>query len=553
MNTIDPFSIDRMEVLYGSGSVQYGSDAFGGTIQMFSQDAPFSTQPEWGGTLLGRIVSQGMEQSIRAESSFSSERMAATGGWSGRFFGDLVGGDTTGRQTPSGYHEQAFDVKIKTKTGKTSTLTAAHQQLSQMAVPVYHKVQLENYALNEFDPQFRSLSYLKNDWTPEGKTLQNLSLTLAHQYSKEGRNSRKNNTDILRNETDRVRTISAILQARNQWSDQWSANSGIELYHDLVLSQRNDTDQSSGTLSTKRGLYPDGATMLSYALFSLHEFNLQAWTFEAGLRWNRYSIRVRDTENKSALLQPSALVGNAGVVRKLGSKTAVFAAFNTGFRTPNIDDLGTLGIVDFRYEVPNFNLKPEKSYNTQVGARMFSSKYKASLVVYRNELRDLINRVKQDTLTIQGYPVYGKENTGKAYIQGLEGNFQIKFTSHWQGQAGISYTYGENISQQEPMRRIPPLFGSAALRYRSKRWFASATLLAASKQDRLAAGDVADNRIPAGGTPGWSVLNLACGYEGNHLRAELVGVNLSNTDYRYHGSGINGQGRSTNLVLAWRF
>ena len=37
-NTIDVFSLDRMEVLRGSGSVQYGSDALGGTIQAFSHE-----------------------------------------------------------------------------------------------------------------------------------------------------------------------------------------------------------------------------------------------------------------------------------------------------------------------------------------------------------------------------------------------------------------------------------------------------------------------------------------------------------------------------------
>ena len=37
-NTVDVFSLDRIEVLRGSGSVQYGSDALGGTIQAFSHE-----------------------------------------------------------------------------------------------------------------------------------------------------------------------------------------------------------------------------------------------------------------------------------------------------------------------------------------------------------------------------------------------------------------------------------------------------------------------------------------------------------------------------------
>lgn len=36
----------------------------------------------------------------------------------------------------------------------------------------------------------------------------------------------------------------------------------------------------------------------------------------------------------------------------------------------NLDDLGTLGIVDFRYELPEYNLKPERSANIEVGYKL---------------------------------------------------------------------------------------------------------------------------------------------------------------------------------------
>ena len=39
-------------------------------------------------------------------------------------------------------------------------------------------------------------------------------------------------------------------------------------------------------------------------------------------------------------------------------------------------------------------------------------------------------------------------------------------------------------------------------------FFATAELMFASKQDRLAQGDKDDNRIPAGGTPGWEVMHI---------------------------------------------
>lgn len=61
-NTLDIFSLDKIEVLRGSGSVQYGSDAMGGTIQAFSEKIGFSDKPIWGGSVLSRLATQGMEQ-----------------------------------------------------------------------------------------------------------------------------------------------------------------------------------------------------------------------------------------------------------------------------------------------------------------------------------------------------------------------------------------------------------------------------------------------------------------------------------------------------------
>jgi outer membrane receptor protein involved in Fe transport len=73
--------------------------------------------------------------------------------------------------------------------------------------------------------------------------------------------------------------------------------------------------------------------------------------------------------------------------------------------------------------------------------------------------------------------------------------------------------------------------------------------LAATKQERLAQGDKDDNRIPEGGTPGWNIFNINVGYSWKSLSLDLRIQNLLNKDYRYHGSGVNGYGRSASLSV----
>lgn len=549
-NTLDVFSLDRIEVLRGNGSVQYGSDAMGGTIQAFSRDAAFSEKPDWGGEVLLRGATAGMEKSAHAGLNFSSRRLALTGGLSHRDFGDLVGGDTTGRQSPSGYKELDFDLKGKFALSKNATLTLAHQNVQQEHVPVFHKVQLENFAVNEFDPQQRRLTYARLDQQLQRGVWQSLSLTASLQQTEEGRRSRKNGSSVLRYENDRVRSLGFIAQVNNSFGPRWTASSGMEVYHDLVNSSRTDTDELTGVATSKRGLYPDDATMTSMAVFSLHEWDLPRWQFSAGARWNAFVITATDEAIGKARLKPSALVGNAAITRKLGDHSRLFVSANTAFRAPNIDDLGTLGIVDFRYETPNYDLKPEHSANFQLGYKLLKNRLQGEFFLFRNELRDLITRVKQDTQVVQGYPLYQKENVERVYIQGVETAWTFGFARDWTAQGSLTYTYGQNMTQREPARRIPPLFGRLALGFTPGAWAFGIEWLGADKQDRLAKGDTEDNRIPKGGTPGWQVLNLSAGYEWRFLSLWLSALNLLNEDYRTHGSGVNGYGRSVFATLA---
>jgi outer membrane receptor protein involved in Fe transport len=114
----------------------------------------------------------------------------------------------------------------------------------------------------------------------------------------------------------------------------------------------------------------------------------------------------------------------------------------------------------------------------------------------------------------------------------------------------IAHTHGQSLTKNEPLRRIPPFNGRLMSTYNRKKRFASAELLFASKQNRLAQGDKDDNRISKGGTKGWKVLNLYMGYEFGLLKCNLGLQNIFNEDYRTHGSGINGTGRSVLLSIA---
>ncbi len=550
LNTIDVFSIEKMEVLRGSGSVQYGSDALGGAIQAFTHEPEIAEKAKWGSDMLARIATHNMEQSVRGGISHSGKNISFRTGVTWRNFGDIRGGDTTGFQSPTGYRELDYDLKGKMVFSPKTSLTMVYQDVNQRDIPVYHKIELEDYAINETDPQRRKLAYLRLNREINSGIFKSATMVASWQNTGEGREIRKNGSDILRTEYDRVRSLGFSAEAVMKDMKVWSGTMGIEAYIDRVNSRRTDTDIAAGSATEKRGLYPDGSGMSSLAAFTINKIDLDKWILSGGIRYNTFIIKVDDETLGQTRLTPSALVGNLAVLRKLNTASNLFVSFNTGFRAPNIDDLGTLGIVDFRYEMPDFNLKPESSFQYQAGYKYQTRKLRGEFYIYRNELYNLIVRNRIEDQYIEEYPVYRKENSDRAYIIGAETSWDYNPQPTWNFHGDITWTYGQNTTKNEPLRRIPPLFGRLAGEYRHKSWLMNIEWSAAGKQDRLAQGDNDDNRIPEGGTPGWNIFNINGSYTWRFVNIDLSLKNILNTDYRYHGSGVNGYGRSLFLTVA---
>ena len=545
LNTVDAYSIGKIEVAKGTGSVQYGTDAIGGVINLITVDPTFSIDSaRFGGRALVKYMTGDMEKTLRGEATYSSKKVAVLAGISSRNFGDVIGGDTTGVQHPSGYKEWAIDLKAKFLLKSNVQLTLANQLLQQQHVPVYHKVRLENFRLNEMDPQQRWLSYARLQLQHPNKWIKETQITFAFQQGIEGRVSSKNGSTIIQKEKDQTQTVSVTANVFSDINIRWSANSGIEVYADRVKSSRTEFNMLSNNSIYKRGLYPNNATANNYSAYSLHHIQQGKWIVDAGLRVNLFNIGILDTTLGDVQLSPAALVSNVAALYQISQQQKLYASYSSGYRAPNIDDMGTLGIVDFRYEVPTANLSPEKSQHTEIGYKYQSQLVSATVAAYYMHLSNLITRVRTTNAPINGYTVYKKENTESAFIKGIEAELMAQLLRQVSVNAGVSYTYGQSLSKNEPLRRIPPFNGRMAASFKNLCWFASAEWQFASKQTRLAQGDKDDNRIGKNGTAGWQLINLYAGYHLRRIQLNMGLQNLFNQDYKTHGSGINGVGRS---------
>lgn len=557
-NTISVLNIDRVEVVRGSGSVLYGSDALGGTINVLTRSPEFAKdQRRLKMGLLGRFISRDMEQSGGANLEWSGQKIAVYSDYNYRNFGDLIAGGDLGKEAPSSYEEQAASAKIKAKVGGRSILTFAYNGVFQSEVGRYDQVAQRGYQIYEFEPQNRQLAYVRGESGSNQSLFKKVEWTASWQHSREGRNKQKEDSNIRQYELDEVTSFGLNFQVHSDLGPKLGLLSGVESYWDRINSRTEEQNLSSDEMTVKRGLYPDGSRAGNVAVYSSLTADLDRWRFNAGLRYNFFSLSPQDQNFGDTKLTPEALVGNFSAHYTIGDHHALLASASTAFRAPNINDLSSFGAFDFGLEVPTAELEPEKTLNLELGYKIQTTSTRAQLSIYRLQLHDLISRIRgtyQGQSVWQGEEVYIKANTSRAYIQGVEWDGSWNIHPKWLIRAAMTYTYGQDEEKDSPMRRIPPLNGSFTLRFQpAPSWGLAWQNWYAGKQDRLSGGDLSDHRIAEGGTPGWFVSNLNLSFTKDWLQLNGGIQNLFDEAYRMHGSGVDGVGRSLWLSLSMKW
>ena len=549
LNNIDLFTIDQIEVSKGTGSVEYGSDAIGGVIHLHSYTPNYNQKKTWSTSTSLKYIGQDMEKSNRTTVQYAQKNFAIQSGITLRNFGDLFGGKNVGKQSPSGYDETGINTIAKLQLNKAGEITISSRFFIQKDVPIYHKVLLESFKINEIAKQKRNIHSIQWEKNLQFKFLSKIKVIQSLQYSNEERESNKLNNAIYKYERDQVNSNGTSIDLYSNPTKNWQINSGIDYNSDKIKSSLIDKNLTTGIAANKRGLYPNNSSYKSFSVFNLHKIDLQKWHIEAGLRYNSFGIQLTDTSIGQVNINPSALVGNAGISYKLNANNIIYASLSSGYRAPNIDDMGTLGIVDFRYELPSNSLEPEKSLHYELGYKLNTKLVQFDLSGFYLDLKDIITRQKVAGSIINGYQVYSKQNSDASYIKGFETNLALQLNQQFKWSSNLTYTYGQNETKNEPMRRIPPLFGQQELTWKKNNTQILVQHLFAGKQDRLAQGDKDDNRIGKNGTPNWNLFNISLNQQFKNIFIQLGGINLLNEKYKTHGSGIYAMGRTYSLLV----
>jgi hemoglobin/transferrin/lactoferrin receptor protein len=574
LNTIDLNQVERIEVVRGAGSVLYGSDALGGVVNIITRPAGREAGTgAVGMRWFSRLSSANTGAVGRAEVSSQTGAVGLVGGLSLKRFGTLRGGRDTGVQLLTGYDEWDGDAKAAFRLAAHQELIVAVQRVTQRHVQRSDVVTAGTELKWMWDPETRGLAYAHYIVRELRGPVAQFSVTVSYQQQTEHyqRIATSAPTIELRH-FDETRSLGLNVQFASPVGPRHLLTYGVDAYGDRMASRRDDVSLVTGDTVMAKGVLADGARYRSAAVFLQDEIDVSPrlrLNFGTRYSWFRPHAMVSDPVTGPLLIDSdqAALTSSVRALLRVTSALDIVSGVGQGFRAPNIDDLTILGRTGSRFEVPNPELKPENSLNLEAGVRGRSVVATGSGTYFLTDIDGLIQRASStfdgrnftdldgDGVRDASEPlVFQRQNAGRARIHGVELEARLRPAAHWTVSGMVVRTVGTEQITGDPLRRIPPTHGRAVLGWSSGSLWADGYTVFASRQTRLAPGDLTDIRIPAGGTPGFLTLNARGGLKVNQALEMTLGLeNITNRTYRTHGSGVDAAGTNAIFGIDWRF
>lgn len=564
MDTIDAETLSRIEVVRGPGSVLYGSDAIGGMVNMITRAPAFREDAGWTPRLRTRYTSSDNGRALHAGIERYGPSFSARLGVTLREVGNLDPGGAIPVHDPTGYGEASGHAIMAWKLGENRTLRMDLLSVEQSEVPRYDQYASGSHEKYLYEPQRRFLGMAVYEHRRPLPWLDNLEFNVSWQQEHEGRIQRRTGSDQLRTDDDMLTTYGTFLQATSVIARRHALRWGVEFYHDLVESSRLITEPDT-TYST-RGAYPDGSEFNQIGAFLSDDITLTSATdLTVGLResrvWYSAPLEAPFGYTESAF---DNLTGNIGVSHRLRPWMNIIGSLSRGFRAPNFNDTVVLKATNSGVDAPNPDLDPELSTNYEVGMKFEWDRNDIEAFAYYTDLSQLIverpgtyqglSFLDEDGDGVQDPgepPIQQKFNAARAFIRGAEIQGRWHFLPAWRVRWNAFWTYGQNLTDDEPMRRIPPLMGLAGIAWEHGETTLELFVRAADEQRRLSSGDIDDSRIDPGGTPGWSDWNLRGRRDLGPVRLDVTLGNIFDHAYKEHGSGVFNPGRYVVLALTW--
>ncbi|MES2565943.1 MAG: TonB-dependent receptor [Bacteroidota bacterium] len=614
--TIDPNMLERTEIIFGPSSTMYGSDALGGVMHFYTKNAQFSADDKIlvKANAMVRYASAANEKTGHVDFNLGWKKFASLTNITFSDFGDVMSGSTklsgytnswdrtffqervnnrdtmsinsnNNLQKGSGYTQMDLMQRFNFKTGDHITHNLNFQYGASSYLPRYDRLNGDysggkfRWAENGYGPQKRLLTAYTLNFDKKTFMTDNIKVVLAYQKIEQDRITRRWQKTARVSQREDVTVLSANLDIYKVIKEKHELRYGMEITANDVKSVADSTNILSGGEGKAQTRYPDGGSQMNtFAVYFSHAWEVdENFVVTDGLRYTNTGLSSKfiDTTFASTRLpfndakqKNQAVTGSLGFTWKSNNDYKVSLLANTGFRSPNVDDMtkvfeGTGGKVI----VPNPDLKPEYSYNFELGiSKVIQEKYKFDITGFYTSLtnalvvRDFIFNGK-DSATYQGVKskVQATQNADNAYILGLSGGVQFDFNEHVSFKSVLNYSYGRYTNTKTdtvvPLDHIAPMFGQTSLIYKAKNIDGEFFVRYNGKKNINDYSPSGEDNLPYAtlyGMPAWFTLNIRLGVNiTKSLRLNAACENITNNRYRTFASGINAPGR--NVIVSLRY
>ena len=632
--TVAPNQLDKTEIVFGPSSVIYGSDALGGVIHYYTKTPKLSENTKVTSNFFNRYSSINNEITNNASVEIGTKKWASFTSISYSDFGDLKMGKNRSHgfndwgkvfqysQNSNDFYSSTAtdnsDVNLQRNTGYNQT-----DLLQKFFIPLTDKTELKlnfqystssdiprfdrldeksegtlKFAEWYYGPQERLLISPQLDINPGKSWLDKGTFTLAYQNIKESRIQRKlaSLERSYRNENVDVFSFNGDFMFPLTKNETRAFTYGFEfLYNDVNSSAHGKTLEVSGNdiigvsddflVQTR---YPDGgSSYVSSAMYLGYREDLNAKsTINTGVRFTRTNLKASWIDQSTIILPEtnikldnSAITATLGYVYKPNKSIQLNTVISSGFRSPNIDDVGRVREKSGNVTVPNIHLKPEFAYNAEIGIQKYFNdrKFRFGFNTYYTLLQHYIIR---DDFSMYGNSSHGglllyddemgnivsNQNRGNAFIHGYTASYQGKLSEYLTTSGFITYTKGRTYDSKEPLSSIPPLFGQFDVNFMNKKFQLGTSLRFNSKKD------IEDFNFTEGidnhdltpiinenatedidkyfGSPSWVTLGFNSSYSFNkNWKLQGMISNIFDQHYREFASGISAPGRNFSFSL----
>ncbi len=421
--TVDNGILEQVEIIYGPGSLMYGSDALGGVVHYRTKDPKVlfsgTKNYELKTGVFSRFSSANQEKTAHIDLDYRARKWGAFTSLTYSDFDNLRAGNNRPADFPdmgkrlfyilrnetvdevkqngdpniqvgTAYSQIDFLQKIRYQPSEELYFIFNLQYSTSSNIPRYDNLTDTLTAANDlkwaewyYGPQKRLMTSLKTRALKPRFHYDKATFIAAFQRLDEDRLSRRYRRRYITFNLENVNVYSftADYDKGLGATKQHTLSYGWDVHHNVVTSKAGRRNRTSGAVILDEiSRYPSaGSTMTTFGAYLNYVWASRdsVFTFQAGGRYSRNRLKA-SYGREDPITWPEyfytdgigntnqALTWGAGLTLNTKDQWQMRVLASTAFRAPNLDDFAKIRAQDGAVSAPNPDLKPEYSLNGEL-------------------------------------------------------------------------------------------------------------------------------------------------------------------------------------------